>query len=326
MLLRTFRLNFASGPDLPKRLLVGKWGTNKSVKGDYIINETTLRELPKNLHAVNFDTVDLDFEHNTVPGSATFKAEKEPRKRAAYGPLEVVAGEGIYLHTADRWTPEGSEAAKGGHFNDLSPAILVNKANEVIFVHSVALARHGATEDLPLQLNSGDPLLSLFTDEQSNSPAMLDYKKLLLSMLDLPDTATDGQITAAVKKEAGDPGAVKTMTADITKLAGEIAALKKSAEKSERESIAARALAAGKIIPQSAMAVDGEGNFGIGLDAFRKLVEELPADQVPMDKRTVEGIKTHSSSGVGQGHPIREEIMKTMGITQELWEKHNKAA
>jgi hypothetical protein len=317
MLLRTFRLNFASGPDLPKRLLVGKWGTNKSVNGDYVVNETTVRELPKNLHAVNFDTVDLDFEHNTVPGSTTFKAEKEPRKRAAYGPLEVVPGEGIYLHTADRWTPEGSEAAKGGHFNDLSPAILVNKANEVVFVHSVALARHGATDDLPLQLNSGDPLLSLFSDEQPTTPAMLDYKKLLLSVLDLPDTATDAAITAAVKKEADEPdSAVKTNTADILKLTGEIEALKKASEKSERESIAARALSAGKIIPQSAMELP--------VDAFKKLVEELPADQVPMEKRTVEGIKTHSS-GISQGNAVRDEIMKTMGITKELWDKHNKA-
>ena len=319
MLLRTYRLNFSPGADLPKRLLVGKWGVNKSVNGDYVVNETTVRDLPKNLHAVNFDTVDLDFEHNTVPGSATFKAEKEPRKRAAHGPLEVVPGEGIYLHTADRWTPEGSDAAKGGHFSDLSPAIIINKANEVVFVHSVALARHGATDDLPLQLNSGDPLLSLFSDETSTTPAMLDYKKLLLSVLDLPDTATDTAITDAVKKEASEPdNAVKTMAADLTKLAGEIALLKTAGEKSQRESIAARALAAGKIIPQSAMEMP--------LDAFEKLVSELPADQVPLEKRTVEGVKTHSSTGIGQGSSVRDEIMRNMGITKEQWDKHNKTA
>ena len=43
---------------------------------------------------------------------------------------------------------------------DLSGAILTNKKNEIVFMHSVALARHGATEDLPLQLNSTDPLLA----------------------------------------------------------------------------------------------------------------------------------------------------------------------
>jgi phage I-like protein len=321
MLLRTYRLNFAHGADLPTRLLVGKWGVNKSVNGDYVINETTARELPKNLHAVNFDTVDLDFEHNTVPGSSTFKAEKEPRKRAAHGPLEVVPGEGIYLHTADRWTPEGSDAAKGGHYNDLSPAIIVNKANEVVFVHSVALARHGATDDLPLQLNASDPLRTLFP-EPSTATTMLDYKKLLLSLLDLPDTATDAQITAAAQKEADEPAeadsAIKTNAADIKKLSDELATLKLAAEKSERESIAARALAAGKIIPQSAMEMP--------LETFRKLIDELPADQVPMEKRTVEGVKTHSSTGIGQGQSVRDEIMKTMGITKEQWDKHNKTA
>jgi len=320
MKFRTFAIELfpTTGADLPKRILVGKWGNNSSVLGDYTVNETTARELPLNLHRVNFDTIDLDFEHNTVPGSAMFKAEQEPRKRAAFGKVEVVPGEGVYLHTAENWTPEGKAAVGGKHFQDLSPAILVNAKNEVVFVHSVALARHGATRDLELQLNSADPLLALFSEEKPNTPTMLDYKKLLLSILDLPDTATDGQITEKVKTEAGETDQLKTMSASLEALVAKMGALEKAGEKAEREGIAARALAAGKIIPQSAMELP--------LAAFTKLVEELPADQVPLEKRTPANLKTHSSSGVDQGTSIRAEICQNMGITKEQWDRHNKTA
>lgn len=47
MLLRSVSSEPApSGPELPGRIRVAKWGRNKSTKGDYTINETTLRALP----------------------------------------------------------------------------------------------------------------------------------------------------------------------------------------------------------------------------------------------------------------------------------------
>lgn len=307
---RTFTLHFApSGPELPKRLLVAKWGVNKSANGDYIVNETTARELPANLRRTNFNTTDLDFEHNTVPGSPAYKASGEPRKRAAEGRLEVVPGEGVYLH-ATQWTPEGADAVNGRHYSDLSPAILTNKAGEVIFIHSVALARQGATEDLPLDLHASDPLNTLFTTHST----MDQYKKILLALLGLSDSATDDQIHSSALKlgekldAAGKQGdTIKTMSANYD-------ALLKRVDDNERASLIRDAIKAGKLVPHSANTLD--------LAAVRTLLSELPADVVPMDRRTPEGVKLHSSNAMTSAEEANaDEVCRQLGLKKDDFKK-----
>ena len=81
--------------ELPSRLRVAKWGRNDSVKGAFVVNETTARFLPAIQKAVGFDSVALDFEHNTVPETDAYKADREPRKVAAHG-LVVAASVGAH--------------------------------------------------------------------------------------------------------------------------------------------------------------------------------------------------------------------------------------
>lgn len=306
MLLRSVRLHFASGPstELPARIPVGKWGRNPSVKGDYTINETTVRALPAALKKVNFDTVALDFEHNTVPNSPAYKAEKEPRNVAAHGVLEVVPGEGLFF-TPRTWTPEGKTAVLGGHFPDLSPAIVTNDAGEVVFVHSVALCRQGATEDLRLDLHSAG-LATL----SAQPPAPMDkYKALLLTLLSLPETADDTAIETASKglaakidgatKAANDAaGAVKTMSADL-------ATLKELVSGGERERLVKEAIQAGKLVPHSVAELP--------IEHLKKVLADLPAGVVPMERRTPEGIKTHSSDILSGESATEAEVARQLG-------------
>lgn len=332
LLINALRLHFSPGPAgaLPEKLLVARWGNNPSVKGDFIINETTVRELPGNQAKVNFDTVDLDFEHNTVPGSPAFKASSEPRKRAARGTLEVVEGEGVYLHTAaDRWTPEGEEAVQGKHYSDLSPTILTNEAGEVVFIHSVALARQGAAEGLELQLNSADPLAALTPDSpksESTQTHSMDFKLILTALLGLSADATDAQIHTA----AGDfyqklnaaqaaPQLPEDVSNQLKTMSTSIEDLQKKLDGQERQSLIAAAIRDGKLVPNSVQDLD--------LAKLKSVLEELPSDQVPVGRRTPEGLKLHSSSissGSGEDAAAEAAVKKGLGISDEAWTAHNK--
>ena len=318
---------------LPTRLRVAKWGRNDSVKGAFTVNETTARFLPAMQKAVGFDTIFVDFEHNTVPETEAYKADKEPRKVAAHGVPRVVPGEGLWIENL-RWTPEGEASVKGGHHPDLSPAIKTNDAGEVIFLHSSALCRQGAVPDLqifsaalsPTQLQTFSALSSRLSTLSSISPAM-DYKTLLLLILGLDAHATDADITQAAKCFAGklsdaasQSDTIKSMSAELKSLGEKFGGLQKGLDDAEKAKITAQAILSGKIITASV----GE----LPLDQFRKIVAELPANQVPMDQRTVEGVKAFSASGVIAHGATQdaEEVRSKLGISKETWDKHNKAA
>ncbi|WP_043585358.1 phage protease [Geminisphaera colitermitum] len=350
MFLRSFRLHFAPAPtgDLPARILAGKWGRNPSVNGDYIINETTVRELPRLSAQLGFDTFSLDFEHNTVPGSEAWKASQEPRKIAATGTFEIVPGEGLYyIPNTALWTPEGKEAVTGKHYPDISPAIVPNDAGEVVFVHSVALCRQGATEGLHLDLHAAglsgldgldSKILSRVrthnTNEQKSTMPPEEIAKLFLAIVGLDATATADQIkdsitslgqqieagkkaAASAQQAATDASAAKQETAGLKTTveshSASITALIKRLDDNERAHITAAAIRDGKLIPQSAAE--------LSLDQFRKIVADLPAGVVPMERRTPEGIKTHAASPAGDA--TQSAMLKAAGVTVDDFKKYN---
>ncbi|HRI82507.1 MAG TPA: phage protease [Opitutaceae bacterium] len=321
-----------AGTELPKRLLMAKWGRNESVKGPVIVNELTARAVPRLQALAGYQEIALDFQHNTVEGSPAFKAEREPRKVAAFGSPEVVPGEGIYFNVA-RWTPEGEEAVKNGHYPDISPAVKFENDAEsgvVIFCHSCAVCRQGAIDGLHVY-GADDPArlkqaVATFTAELAgNKTTPMDHKKLLCLLLGLdPATATDEAITAAAKAKTkaatGDQPAaeVKTLAADIQSLKTLIEGQNKRLDSAERENITLRAISQGKVIPHSASELP--------IDQFKKIVDELPANVVPMDKRTVEGVKTFAAaSTTPAANSYEQEVQRQLRIKPETWQKHNAA-
>lgn len=147
------------------------WGENPGAKGTFIINETSLQLLPKHQTQYNYDRVALDFEHNTVPNSPTYKGE--PAEVAAYGTPEILSNDGLYLKDLE-WTKEGIKYVGGGHYHDLSPTIFPNARGEVIFLHSAAACRQGALVGRVIELSVGlpskllglGPLVALTTEEE----------------------------------------------------------------------------------------------------------------------------------------------------------------
>lgn len=326
----------------PPRLLIAKWGKNESANGNFTVGSKTKKFLPALQKLLGFDTVALDFEHNTVPNTEAYKADKEPRNVAGHAGLEVVEGEGIYAHGV-RWTPHGVKSITEGLHPDLSPTIKTDDDGEVVFVHSAALCRQGAVTDLRV-FSATEILtptqLACFSATINPPPSAMDYKKLLTLLLGLDANAADADIETAAKKFAETTQSHATTLANLNKTLADlqksiaaaptahsadalkkvddtITALNKRLDDQERAALTAQALAAGKLIPNSAAE--------LSLEQFRKIVSELPADQVPVSQRTPEGIKTFSVSLSATDKAAEAEVQKLLNIPKATWEKHNKA-
>ncbi len=133
------------GDTLPARIKVLGWGRNESVIGTVLFDEKSVEALNANQRKLGHDRVALDYEHNCVVGSEEYIRTKEPREVAAFGTVEAVAGDGLYLRDLT-WTPSGLAHAK--NYEDLSLAPKLDAEGRVVFVHSAALTRNGAVYDL----------------------------------------------------------------------------------------------------------------------------------------------------------------------------------
>jgi phage I-like protein len=256
--------------ELPSRMLIARWGENRPEAGKqpFVVNDKTARYLPVLQKALGFDTIALDFEHNTVPGTPAFAAEPEPKNVAAHGRPVVVPGEGLYAEDL-RWTPHGEKSVKEGLHPDLSPTIKTADDDSVVFVHSAALCRQGSVPDLQVFSATFTPdqlaTLSATLSSTATQPTM-DFKKLLLLLLGLDANSSDADIETACKKfaEANDGKKIETYSASLKSATDQIAALAQRLDAQERATITADAIRAGKLIPNSAAELN--------LEQFRKLV------------------------------------------------------
>ncbi len=327
----------ASLPDLkgkepPKRLLVAKWGKNESVRGPFTVNETTARMLPAVQRVLGFDTVAIDFEHNTVPGTPEYEKAPEPRHVAAHGVPRVIPGDGLYIEEI-RWTPEGEASVRGGHHPDLSPAVKANDKGEVVLLHSAAMCRQGSCLDLQVfnaaltatQLQLYSATLSTSPENQNHA---MNHKELLCLLLGLDaHTATDVQIADATKTFAsrinsaiGVAGQVATFSATVDGLKTSLQALQTKLDTAEREALVAEALRDGKLVPHNAE-IDKLSNA-----QFKAVLEALPAGIVPLAQRTPELVKTFSapnfSAGGGGGNDATDDaVRRQLGISEDDWKK-----
>lgn len=326
---------------LPSRLKLLSWGPNPSSKGTWILNETSAAQLPLNQKRANFDRVALDFNHNSVPGSESYKGE--PVLVAAHGTPALIANDGLYLENLE-WTPEGREFVGGRHYIDLSPTILPNEKGEVLFLHSAAVCRQGSVHGLSilsasnliqtLQLNMTDyrPLVCALlglsadaTDTQITTAAEAakkrpDHRKALAGLLNLSADATDAEIQTAAeemakKEKKEDKKELVTNAGDLAALRARIEQLETNAATTAIDEIRRLAAAEGKVIPGEILA----GPVGKDAAQLRALVATLPST-VPLEQRTgarpptAEGLVTNSAD---------DTVRKTLGITKEAWEKHN---
>lgn len=317
---------------LPEKILVLAWGDHDTTQGKVICDDTTMRQLAAYNKARNWDRIALDFEHNSVPGSPTYKGE--PVKVAGYGTLQLVPGEGIYLLMTS-WTPEGREYAAGGHYGDLSPVVKCNDGNEVIGLHSVALCRHGATPGLvflsaAFDAHTGghDPSRTKRLSTTTMKPEELVSK--LAEMLGLAATSTPDEVLAALTTKMGETEKelsamkekqktlsasqgnedFKALSAQLTTLQEQLKTLSAQQLDSQRGEIIAQATREGKQVPGVAKTMS--------IADLKQLCAELPVT-IPLHKRTPEMVAL--STG---GAPSAElaAIDKLTGVTDDDVKKY----
>jgi hypothetical protein len=193
---------------MPRRLKLLNWGVNQTVFGPVIVNETTAALLPMNQKKLGFDTIALDYEHNTVPKTPEYERTKEPREIAANCVPLVVPGEGLFVDALE-YTPSGIQ----NHMNyiDLSPTPKLSKLGEVVFLHSVALCRQGAVEDLHYFSISLGEAGDMHEESKQENSKMNELMAFLKKVFKLPDAATDEDVMKAFQgavsmpSEGGEP-------------------------------------------------------------------------------------------------------------------------
>lgn len=324
----------------PKRLQLAKWGSNESTKGKVVVNENTVKLLPQMQRLGGFDTVALDFNHNTVPGEPAYKESKEPREVAANGKPVVIPGEGLFIDDLE-WTPQGVKSFSEGHYKDLSPCVKLADDGTVVFMHSAALCRNGSIEGIHAFSAIADPiamneiLLTLLgftagstpSEKEINEKATAFAKNLAVystsaEQITALSTKLDelGKLVAKAAPAAGDnkgaaadPETAKQLTAlstSITELTKKLEGLEKSGDQVQRNALIEKAIRAGKIVPHAAE--------DLPLKKLEDLLAELPGDQVPLEKRTREGLKTFSASGATSGSDASmKDVQRQLHVSDE---------
>ena len=195
------------GDPLPTRLKILNWGENDSTEGKFILNDLSASVIPNNQRLLGRERAQLDFEHNTVPGSPEYAKSNEPRPVAAHMAFEIVKGDGAYL-SAIQWTPDGERNA--ANYEDISPAPIYNtETREVIGFHSAALTHTGAVFDLTLLSAAAQPALrtlsaALSTTSTPSIKSTTPVNTMPLSIaklaaaLQLPADATEDTVIAAL--------------------------------------------------------------------------------------------------------------------------------
>lgn len=263
---------------LPKRLKILSWGDNPNANGrKVVVGEKFMAALSSSLYP--FKKIPIDFEHNTCPGTPAYKESAEPRLVAGYATVECVAGDGVYLNVT-RWTPEGRATASS--FEDLSACPIPNKDGDVIALVSCALCRTGSVPGIEFVESplSTWPELSAVISHNPDQPEnqekenQMDYKKFLIGLLKLSDTATDAEIDAAIKAMNSAEATPEPMNAEAVRIAtaAQVAPLQASLADMARQNILMVARLDGKVV-------------GLAADALKKFTPvELQAhvDALPV--------------------------------------------
>lgn len=339
----------ASG-ELPERLLILPWGQHDLGKrGTALCDATTAALFADAMKALKFNgPVALDFNHNSLPGHAAYLAEKEPRRKAAWGTPLVVPGGGIYL-TALSWTPEGRDAFLGGHFQDISPVIFRDKANHVIAIHSAALCDHGEVDGLTIEAATAPPELQSAFAALSTLPASIN-PSIHPSTTPSPTPPMKPEILAALaallkgmeielSPEADDTMIADALTAAAGKLDDMKAKLTAAATPPEKKEVVQPDALSAQITDLQAQlatiraAKDQARRDALMAEAIRDgkvipltsdlwnkapvdvcegLVKAAKAGEVPLKSKTPEGEQTEAKPLA-----LSAEVMSNMGLTAE---------
>lgn len=332
-----------SGGTLPTKLVVCPWGSRDiGARGKVIVNDKTIAAFAASQKLLGRDgKVAGDFDHNTVEGTVVFLADKEPRHVAAWGIAQVERGIGITV-TDLTYTPEGKAALEGGHFQDISPAVVRDGEGVVIGLHSFAFCRHGQIDGFTIEqaaatgslkakltaLTASDDIKTALTEafQTALSPTPMKPTPELIALftalgMTLAADADEATVTTALKDavakiEAAAKKAPDAMSADmqaiegrVTALSTEVKTLQGERDELKRAELIRQATAEGKIIPLSA-----ETLKNTPLDVLADIVKQAKPGEVPLNahqtgKETKGSVEAFSAASIAR--------LEAMGLKPE---------
>ncbi len=143
MTMQTLSILLATGGkdrEPPKEAKLFTFGTNETLKGDFVLTRNGAEELMLRYKAWGVKVM-LDYEHMSHSPSAT----PEQKKAAGRGDLEL-RDDGLYLVNI-AWTSQAEEFLRNAEYMYLSPAFKLNDAGEIVELINVALVNMPATID-----------------------------------------------------------------------------------------------------------------------------------------------------------------------------------
>jgi len=174
--------------DVPQEIQFLPYGYIKSTKGDFIVDEISVKEIIENLGKRKNDTV-IDYEHQTLYGG-------EAPAAGWFNVNELVdkGEEGLWIKP--RWTPRAEQYLKSKEYKYFSPVVLVRISDmRVIDVHSGAITNTPAIDGMVAIANSNKNLFGFIPEEEVKEEMIL---KALKQLLGLKDDAADQEVLNAV--------------------------------------------------------------------------------------------------------------------------------
>lgn len=272
-----------AGEALPAVLTVLKWGDNQTDRGTFRLTERSLSAIQAQRDGGVFDSVLIDFEHNSCPSHPNY--QPPPRKHAGVGLVFCDAERGLGIEQA-KWTPHGVEFARG--YPDLSPVLRFDQDTmEVLGLQSIALVPNGGVVGLSFFDAVAMPTQGVPKMDQDVMDRFAALEASVAEMKKFIDALMGDKPEAVVEMAAGIKGLLGAvpfdpapLSAKITTLEGTIVALQADAIRRERTGILDRAAREGKVVALSAEAID---KLSVAdLDAH---VQQIPVT-VPLERRT----------------------------------------
>ena len=269
--------------ELPTRVQFLKWGDNPSDKGVYKVNELSAAALRRQIAEKSYARLVLDFEHNSCPQSPNF--QKPPRHHAAYGNLEIVDGEGVFL-SALEYTPAGKEFARDN--SDLSPVIIHADDGTVLGILSVALLPNGSLHNVTFFSAEVPPGAS--GAQPGNPPTkdtqMPDITALEASVATLTaENKTLRTELTALKATVPDAAKLTALEGKVTALETKLATLETAGLKAQKDALLEGATAAGKVVALEATVIEK-----MTVAELTTHIEKVPVT-VPLAARTPKATK-----------------------------------
>jgi phage I-like protein len=320
--------------EVPEYIQVLPFGEVRSEKGDFVVDEESVREILRDWEARQSEMV-IDYEHQTLGGEFSSPTGHAPAAGWVKA-LEDRGAKGLWARV--EWTPRAAEYLRNKEYRYLSPVVLVRKSDRrAVRLHSFALTNTPAIDGMVPLVNKRD-----FLKEGTGLEELLKQLRLKLS---LPATATAEEIITAVDglnarvASAGQVVAAKEVlellevpeNADINTVKGKILALKNPSgyvrveefnalkeklQLRERDELVALAMSQGKIAPaqkewaEQYALKDPEG--------FRAFLKQAP-QVVPVGQDIAGG------GGLNKGGALSEAetlVCKQLGISEETYRKY----